>query len=75
MTLAYMVIFLSFALFSASVVIMLAWALRAGQFENFRQGALSIFDPDEPVGQMTDSFPEEKPKGSQQKSVSEEGQS
>lgn len=57
MTLAYLVIFLSFVLFSASVVMALAWALRNGQMENFQRGATAIFDADEPEGTATDSFP------------------
>jgi nitrogen fixation-related uncharacterized protein len=57
MTLAYLVIFVSFLLFSLSVVLALAWALRNGQMENFQRGATAIFDPDEPIGATTDSFP------------------
>jgi nitrogen fixation-related uncharacterized protein len=58
MTLAYVVIFVSFVLFGVSVVLALAWALRNGQMENFQRGATAIFDPDEPIGVNTDSFPE-----------------
>lgn len=57
MTLAYLVIFLSFLFFGASVVLALAWALRNGQMQDFQRGATAIFDPDEPIGTQTDSFP------------------
>ena len=35
----------------------LAWAIRTGQFDDFRAGAASIFDDEEPIGRITDSFP------------------
>ncbi len=57
MTLAYLVIFASFLLFGLSVVLALAWALSNGQMKNFERGATAIFDPDEPIGIATDSFP------------------
>jgi len=57
MTLAYVVIVLSFLLFGLSVVLALAWAMRNGQLEDFQRGATAIFDPDEPIGATTDSFP------------------
>jgi nitrogen fixation-related uncharacterized protein len=49
----------SIVLFGGSAVLALGWAFRSGQFDNFQQGALSIFGPDEPVGEVTDAFPEE----------------
>lgn len=49
----------SVALFGAAAVLALGWALRNGQFENFQQGAQSIFGPDEPIGEPTDEFPGE----------------
>jgi cbb3-type cytochrome oxidase maturation protein len=51
----------SVALFGAATVLALGWAFRSGQFDNFEQGAASIFGPDEPMGETTDSFPGEKP--------------
>jgi len=57
MTVAYLVIFASFLLFALSVVLALSWALRNGQMKNFGRGATAIFDPDEPIGTVTDSFP------------------
>lgn len=57
MTLAYIVIFASFVLFAISVVFALGWAMSHGQMQNFERGATAIFDPDEPPGTSTDSFP------------------
>ena len=51
----------SVLLFGGAAVWALAWAVRDGQFENFRRGACSIFDPDEPIGEPTDYFPGEGP--------------
>lgn len=36
----------------------LIWAVNSGQLGEFQNGATSIFDDDEPIGEMTDSFPE-----------------
>lgn len=36
----------------------LTWAIRNGQMQRFGEGATSIFDDEEPVGEMTDGFPE-----------------
>lgn len=53
-------------LFIGSVVILpgtallgLWWALRHGEFNHLQKTALSIFDEQEPVGQMSDHFPGE----------------
>lgn len=48
----------SIVVFGGAAVLAMGWAFRHGQFENFQQGALSIFGPDEPVGEVTDAFPE-----------------
>lgn len=48
----------SVVLFGGATVLALGWAFRAGQFDNFQQGAASIFGPDEPVGEPTDAFPD-----------------
>ncbi|MCX7605184.1 MAG: cbb3-type cytochrome oxidase assembly protein CcoS, partial [Bryobacteraceae bacterium] len=37
----------------------LVWAIRRGEFDNLREGAASIFDDEEPIGQATDRFPGE----------------
>jgi cbb3-type cytochrome oxidase maturation protein len=47
----------SIVLFGGAAVLALGWAFRSGQFENFDQGSRSIFGPDEPIGEATDSFP------------------
>jgi nitrogen fixation-related uncharacterized protein len=51
----------SIVLFGGAAVLALGWAFRAGQFENFHQGAQSIFGPDEPIGEGTDAFPGDEP--------------
>jgi cbb3-type cytochrome oxidase maturation protein len=57
---------LGFALvFGVMAIWALAWAIRSGQFADFRQSAASIFDEDEPVGEMTDRFPEPAPRRGQ----------
>ena len=50
----------SIIIFGTAAVLAMGWAFRSGQFDNFQQGALSIFGPDEPVGEPTDLFPGEK---------------
>jgi nitrogen fixation-related uncharacterized protein len=35
----------------------LTWAIQNGQMRRFGEGAMSIFDDEEPVGEMTDGFP------------------
>jgi len=47
----------SIVLFGGTAVLAMGWAFRNGQFDNFQQGSLSIFGPDEPVGEVTDEFP------------------
>jgi cbb3-type cytochrome oxidase maturation protein len=53
-----------------SAVCALFWAVRSGQMRDFPAGAVSIFDDDEPQGQVTDRFPngvhEHERRGSQQ---------
>jgi len=47
----------SIVVFGTATILALGWAFRNGQFDNFDQGAASIFGPDEPVGEPTDAFP------------------
>lgn len=54
-------VFGSVICFGGTAVLALGWAFRNGQFENFQRGALSIFDADEPVGEPTDFFPDQRP--------------
>ena len=44
-------------LFFLGAAYALHWAHKNKQLENFEEGALSIFDEDEPVGEQTDFFP------------------
>jgi len=48
----------SVVLFGGAAVFALDWGVRTGQFRNFDRAARSIFDPDEPVGRVTDRFPD-----------------
>jgi nitrogen fixation-related uncharacterized protein len=41
-----------------SSVTALIWAVSSGQLGEFQKGATSIFDDGEPIGEMTDSFPD-----------------
>lgn len=50
----------SVILFGGAIVLALGWAFRDGQFDNFQQGAQSIFGPDEPIGETTDAFPDSR---------------
>lgn len=56
--LIYVFIFGSVAVFGITAVAGLVWALRTGQMRHFAAGAATIFDDDEPIGQMTDRFPD-----------------
>ncbi len=42
-----------------SSVTALIWAVISGQLGEFQKGATCIFDDGEPIGEMTDFFPEE----------------
>ena len=42
---------------SGTAVYALYWSSKHGQLRDFERGAASIFDEQEPVGQMTDHFP------------------
>ena len=59
MAVAYILIFGTIGVLSITVVVVFAWAIRTGQFADFQQGATSIFDDDEPLGEMTDWFPDQ----------------
>jgi cbb3-type cytochrome oxidase maturation protein len=54
----YAVLIGSVTVFGGAAVLALGWAVRDGQFENFERSARRIFDPDEPIGQPTDYFPD-----------------
>jgi len=52
---AYIVLIVASAMMGLVAVAFLTWAFRAGQMENFDRGATSIFDPDEPLGDVTEN--------------------
>ena len=60
MTVYYVLVFGVLTCFFASVIYALHWSIRSGQFSRYQQGAHSIFDDEEPVGEMTDCFPDMK---------------
>jgi len=43
------------AVFGLTAVAGLVWAVQHGQMERFAEGARSIFDDEEPVGEATDA--------------------
>lgn len=60
MKFVYLLIWGSMLVFGSTAVWALVWAIRSGQLSEFRKGALSIFDEEEPVGEATDSFPKDR---------------
>jgi hypothetical protein len=50
----------SLVILPGTAALALRWSVRNGEMRNFQKIALSIFDEDEPVGQMTDHFPSRK---------------
>jgi nitrogen fixation-related uncharacterized protein len=69
--LIYILVFGSVLVFGLTAVAGLVWAIRSGQLRDFGAGATSIFDEDEPVGVMTDAFPDRD--GAQPDTEMEEG--
>jgi hypothetical protein len=55
MTPGYLLFLLTLVIFGGAAVLALAWAISSGQMENVSAGANSIFGPDEPIGEMTDT--------------------
>lgn len=47
----------SVVLLPGLALLALNWAIRHGEFRNLEKQALSIFDEEEPVGQVSDHFP------------------
>ncbi len=62
-SISYILVFGVLAALSASAIWALWWAMKTGQFARFQEGASSIFDKDEPVGSVTDTFPKTKASG------------
>ena len=50
------------SLFFVAAAYALHWAHKSGQLNNLEEGSRSIFDEDEPEGEITDQFPEKKNK-------------
>mgnify|MGYP001548652956 FL=1 len=57
MKVVYLLIWGSTLIFGASGGWARVWAIRNGEMSDFKGGAESIFDKEEPVGQPTDAFP------------------
>lgn len=60
-TLFFVFVFIwTFALIAGiTMVWLLAWAIKRGEFTNLREGSRMIFDEGEPIGEVTDHFPGE----------------
>lgn len=57
----YIIVGFAFAsLFFVLAAFALYWAYRNGQLKNLEDGAKTIFDDEEPMGQVTDEFPTKK---------------
>lgn len=51
----------SFAVIAGiTMVWLLAWAIKRGEFSNLRAASRMIFDAGEPIGVVTDHFPGER---------------
>ena len=60
MTTYFVLVFGILGLITLSAVLAWYWAVKTDQFTDFKKGATSIFDEDEPVGRVTDAFPGEE---------------
>ena len=65
MLIYYLITVGGLVLLTGSALLAFHWALRTGQLKNPARTALQIFDEEEPVGEMTDWFPGQKPPGSE----------
>ncbi|MEX0326612.1 MAG: cbb3-type cytochrome oxidase assembly protein [Puniceicoccaceae bacterium] len=50
------------SIFFVAAAMALHWAHKNGQLSNLDQGAQTIFDDDEPMGEVTDQFPKKRKK-------------
>ena len=57
MTIVWILFACSIIVLPATALLALRWAVRHGEFRDLRKTALSIFDDEEPVGQLSDRFP------------------
>jgi len=53
----YIVVVITAVGVTASAAYALYWSAKNGQFQQLNKGATSIFDDEEPMGVMTDTFP------------------
>lgn len=60
MSTAYILIWGCSLIFGGSAITALIWAIHSGQMTVSQEGANSIFDEGEPIGEPTDSFPAAK---------------
>ena len=58
MTVVWILFVSSVIVLPAAALLALRWAVRHGEFKDLQKTALSIFDEEEPVGRMTDRFPD-----------------
>jgi nitrogen fixation-related uncharacterized protein len=63
----------SWVIFGIVVVWAFAWALQNDQFRGLTQQSQMIFDDQEPIGDMTDTFPGMAPDEVQDDNTSENG--
>ncbi len=56
----YSFAFLVATALSGTAVYALYWSSRNGQLRDFERGARSIFDEQEPVGELSDHFPDKR---------------
>lgn len=54
--------FIFASIFFVAAALALHWAHKHGQLSNLERGAQTIFDDDEPMGEVTDQFPEKRRK-------------
>jgi nitrogen fixation-related uncharacterized protein len=54
--------FLFASLFFLAAAAALYWAHKHGQLTNLEKGSRSIFDEDEPMGEVSDKFPKKRKK-------------
>ena len=54
--------FISASIFFVAAALALHWSHKNGQLSDLERGAQTIFDDDEPMGEVTDQFPQKRGK-------------
>ncbi|MCS7063261.1 MAG: hypothetical protein NZM04_04330 [Methylacidiphilales bacterium] len=54
------IIFTAIILMAISAIAAFTWTARRGEFDHLDQIATQIFDQEEPIGQLSDRFPDQK---------------